>query len=183
MNDRVAEARYAAKLAKAKEAYNRILWNGRYYKLDQCGKCSPWLQADALLGPYLALRSGLGDLLPRERIVSHLKAIYELNFKGYCEGKLGPALVGRPAGQTAEEGMQIGEVLVGSAWVCTAMMRTYGLHAEAGEMANTLHRLLHVESGLQFMTPAAWNSRREYRAPLNMRPLAIWFLSDGTAGR
>ena len=77
--------------------------------------------------------------------------------------------------------MQVDEVLVGAAWSCIGLMLRYGLQDEAEEMAETMHRVHYDESGLQFRTPAAWRSDRGYRAPLNLRPMAVGFLIDETA--
>ena len=65
---------------------------------------------------------------------------------------------------------------MGSAWAYTGMLDYYGLQQKAGEVAGVMVQTLYHDSGLQFRSPAAWDGKRRFRAPLNMRPLASWFL-------
>ncbi|MFO8042043.1 MAG: GH116 family glycosyl hydrolase, partial [Alkalispirochaeta sp.] len=140
---------------------------------------------DALIGFYLADLAGfphLSDEIGRERIASHLRAVVRYNHQQYHQGTVGPLLVAAPdrtqyQGDGGDE-LQVNEVLVGSAWIAVAMLEHYGMHGEAQQMSDALTATLHGNGGraLQFRTPAALDGTGRFRAPLNMRPLSIWFL-------
>ncbi|MDZ7792811.1 MAG: GH116 family glycosyl hydrolase [Spirochaetia bacterium] len=171
--------KYRRLLRLATAAFQRELWNGAYFNSCSQGKYKEALQTDALFGPYLAELAGL-HVLPTDRIRSHLLAVYRHNYCGYEKGRVGPLLVSNPSGEEyvrdGGEDLQLGEVIVGSAWAYTGMLDFYGLPREAGKVAGALVHTLYYDSGLQFRSPAAWDGRRRFRAPLNMRPLASWFL-------
>lgn len=170
---------YTDKLAKAQKNID-ILWNGKYYNTTECGKYKNATMADSLFGILLAKKSGLGDLLPTEKIVSHLQCLYQNNVKAYKNGQYGPLLVAEPGKlQYVRDGgdeMQVNEVLVGTAWILASTLKEYGLAEEAKELTMNLRKMLYDISGCQFKTPAAWNNIGQFRAPLNMRPLSIWML-------
>lgn len=170
---------YKVKLAKAQKTIE-TLWNGKYYKTNDLGKYSEATMTDSLFGVYMAKKAGLGDLLPIEKVQSHLKSIYENNLMAYAEGKYGPLLVAEPDRQHYDqdggEELQVNEVIVGSAWMFAAMLYEYNLIQEADYLANNLRDMIYKGTGLQFRTPAAWDNEGKYRAPLNMRPLAIWMI-------
>lgn len=162
---------------RAAVSIERHFWNGTYYCNATSGERADWVFCDGLLGVLLAKVAGLGDLLPVDHVRSHLRTVYQCNFHGMDDGRWGPSLQAPPTGWADEEGgVQIDEVLVGSAWSCAALMLRVGLQQEGEAIANALRRVLFEESGLQFRTPAAWTRCREYRAPLNLRPLAIGYL-------
>jgi non-lysosomal glucosylceramidase len=159
---------------------------------EDWGKYRKAIQSDALFGQYLAdlagLRENSDDMLPLSQIRSHLLAVYAYNFRGCKNGRVGPLLVSNPFLQNytrdGGEDLQLGEVIVGSAWAYAAMLDYYGLTREAEEVEAALVRTLYERSGLQFRTPAAWDGEGRFRAPLNMRPLASWFLHlNKIAGR
>jgi non-lysosomal glucosylceramidase len=172
-------AHYQDKLAKAQKTIE-TLWNGKYYKTNDLGKYRNATMTDSLFGVFLAKKAGLGDLIPREHVISHLMCIYENNLMAYEGGKYGPLLVAEPGrlqyDQDGGEELQVNEVLVGSAWTFTAMLYEYGLDKEGEFLANNLRNMIYQGTGLQFRTPAAWDNKGQYRAPMNMRPLAIWML-------
>lgn len=186
-------ARLAARLGEAADAERfenlrqtaaatmETLWNGEYYLTNSHGKYGRAVMADALFGLFYADLMGLPDLLPAQRIRSHLEAVFRYGFRNYAEGKAGPLLVSEPDKQRYEKDggheLQVNEVLVGTAWMYVAMLRHYGLRAEADEVAAVMRDMLYGGNGLQFRSPAAWNAGGEYRAPLNMRPLAVWLLA------
>ncbi|MFZ5946282.1 MAG: GH116 family glycosyl hydrolase [Bacillota bacterium] len=170
---------YSEKLAKAQKTL-QTLWNGEYFKTNDLGKYKNASMTDSLLGIFMAKKAGLGDLIPVEQAISHLKSIYENNLMAYARGKFGPLLVAEPGRQHYDrdggEELQVNEVLVGSAWIFTAMLYEYGLTDQAHYLAENLRNMIYKGSGLQFRTPAAWDNHGNYRAPLNMRPLSIWLL-------
>jgi non-lysosomal glucosylceramidase len=171
----------ATVLARGASSFEEKLWNGSFYRTDSQGVYSDSVMIDALIGPFYAGLSGLGSLLPEKHICSHLKCAYEYNLLRYNEGKSGPLLVsdgtGRRFSPDGGEELQINEVLVGSSWLFCAMLRFYGLEKEAAKVAAVLSGIVYRESGLQFRTPAAWDSEGFFRAPLNMRPLAAGLLA------
>lgn len=170
---------YKAKLLKAQYAIE-TLWNGSYYNTNDTGKYNAATMTDALLGIFMARKAGLGDLIPKEHAVSHLKSIYRNNLIAYSDGKFGPLLVAEEGRQRYEgdggEAIQVNEVIVGSAWIYTAMLYEYELHKEADYLAANLSDMIYNGTGIQFRTPAAWDNDGHFRAPLNMRPLAVWML-------
>ncbi|MBN2874181.1 MAG: hypothetical protein JXM71_03725, partial [Spirochaetales bacterium] len=173
-----AAAAYRDKLARAQVSLG-TLWNGEYYRTNDEGKYADAVMTDALLGVFLARKAGLGDLAPVDRVRAHLASVYRYNYRNFADGAVGPLLVAEPGrtryGQDGGEELQVNEVLVGSAWAFVAMLREYGMRAEATELAAVLAKMLYGGTGLQFRSPAAWNADGGFRAALNMRPLAVWF--------
>lgn len=165
------------RLTCACRSFEKHFWTGTYYRSGVTGEFADWVMTDGLFGILLAHIAGHPDLLPADHVLSHLRTVYEQNFLMHDEGKWGPRLLAPPPGKTsAEDAIQVDETLVGSAWSCIGLMYRYGMNKEADEISRSMVRIIYKESGLQFRTPAAWNSRRIFRAPLNMRPLAIWYL-------
>ncbi len=178
--------RYEELLRLGVETCERELWNGSFYATDTEGSYRDCVMSDALIGPYYASLAGLGPLLPLEHIRSHLRKVYEYNFRAYRRGTVGPLLVnnggtGRFRPDGGEE-LQINEVIVGSAWLYTAMLFHFGLKEEGEEVGNALRHTLYEGSGLQFRTPAAFDGEGRFRAPLNMRPLSVCWLLERAAG-
>lgn len=155
------------------------LWNGKYYVTSELGKYKNATMADALFGIMLAKKAGIKDLLPIEKIKSHLLNTYKNNFLNFSNGKYGALLVAEPNIQKYErdggDEMQVNEVIVGSSWILASCLKEFGFYQEAEKLSNTMVDLIN-EYSLQFRTPAAWNSIGQFRAPMNMRPLAIWLL-------
>ncbi|GGH71494.1 hypothetical protein GCM10010978_07500 [Compostibacillus humi] len=170
---------YYNKFLKAQKTMER-LWNGKYYNTNDTGKYSKAVMSDSLFGIFLAKKAGLGDLIPKEKVISHLKSVYVNNVMAYSDGRFGPLLVAEEGRQHFEgdggETIQVNEVIVGSAWIYTAMLYEYGLHKEANMVAISLRNMIYNHTGLQFRTPAAWDSEGRFRAPLNMRPLSVWLM-------
>ncbi|TVR86869.1 MAG: hypothetical protein EA428_13925, partial [Spirochaetaceae bacterium] len=201
-HDLAAECR--GRLEAAQLSLRETLWNGEFYRVCDRGKYADCIMGDGILGLFLAELAGLGDMLgavEESSLRSHLEAVYRYSFLQYCHGEVGPLLIAAPgrtrfAGDGGDE-LQVNEVLVGSAWICVAMMQHYGLPAEAQHMATVLADKLYGGQGphggplgrqhggpaLQFRTPAAIDGEGRFRAPMNMRPLSIWFLDLAGGGR
>jgi uncharacterized protein (DUF608 family) len=179
MGDKPAVDRYSNNLAKAQKAVER-LWNGQYYVTSEEGKYREATMSDALFGILLAHKAGLTGLLPVDKLTSHLHHVYENNVRSYEGGRYGALLVAEPGIHRYErdggDEMQVNEVLTGSAWVLAACLLAFGLPGEGTELAVVLRDFIYSGSGLQFRTPAAWDSRGRYRAPMNMRSLSVWLL-------
>jgi uncharacterized protein (DUF608 family) len=174
-NDSEGHKKYGDLLAKAKENYVNSLWQGEYFQLDTEGQLRDRIVVDALFGPYMASMAGLGELVDPQKVRSHLQKVYEYNFKSYSSGRYGPVLTAQP-GSRSDDQTQSGEVLAGSAWIAAAMMHYYGLSEQAREIAGTISRVIYEDGCLQFRTPAAWNNQRIFRAPMNLRPLAVAYI-------
>jgi len=173
--DTSAAARFCERLKLAQASFDKHFWNGRYYRAATNGEQAEWLLSDALLGLLIADSAGLRDLLPAEKVRSHLTYVAARNWRSFRNGEVGPSLLAPPEGPIPSGGVQIGEVLVGSARSTAALMRRYGLDAEADGIDDALNHTLYEVSGLQFRTPAAWNAEGNFRAPNNLRPLASWY--------
>lgn len=170
---------YNDKLVKSQKTTN-LLWNGKYYNTNELGKYKNATMTDSLLGILLAKKAGINNLLPEEKIKSHILSIYQNNVKAYADGKYGALLVAEPGKCKYEKDggdeLQVNEVLVGSNWILVDMLLEFGFHEEAKELSNNIRNLIYDNTGLQFRTPAAWDNDGHYRAPLNMRPLSIWMI-------
>lgn len=172
-----------ARLERRRRAATDVLdglWEGRYFRAASEGKYADALMPDSLLGLFYADVCGAGAPVSRERVAGHLRTAYAFAHEGYRGGAVGPLLVAeeRPRRFDRDGGqeLQVNEVLLGSAWMFAAMLAYYGLPAEARAVAGSLRDVLHGGTGLQFRTPAAVDGDGRYRAPLNMRPLAAWWL-------
>lgn len=178
---------YSRKLSSGTEVFEKLLWTGAFYRTDSEGRYRETVMSDALLGPYYAALSGLGELLPVERVRSHLSTAFEYNAARYAGGRHGALLVSDGRGERftpdGGEELQINEVIVGSAWALCAMMEWYGLRDTAGRLGESLRRTLYEDSGLQFRTPAAFDADGAFRAPMNMRPLSVWLLTMNQSRR
>lgn len=156
------------------------LWTGEHYSACSEGKYTAALMPDSLFGVFYAELAGGVPVLPRERIVRHLRAAYRIAYREYHSGRVGPLLIAEPGlprySQDGGEELQVNEVIIGSAWMFVAMLRWYGLTEEASAVATSLSDVLYGASGLQYRTPAAVDGDGFFRAPLNLRPLAVWWL-------
>jgi len=87
VGDEAAAARFHAIFEKGRENLQKLCWNGEYFeqKLDDYrerkGEVGPGCMSDQLIGQWWAHQLGLGYLLPRERILSSLRAIFRYNWK------------------------------------------------------------------------------------------------------
>jgi non-lysosomal glucosylceramidase len=158
------------------------LWNGEFFRAASEGKYTEAVMPDSVMGLYYADMCGAASIVPRDRIARHLRSAYEICHRGYADGQFGPLLIGererRTYSRDGGEELQVNEVLVGSGWLFAAMLRHYGLAAEADDVATSLRDVLYGGTGLQFRTPAAVDRHGRFRAPLNMRPLAAWWLAE-----
>lgn len=186
---RIAEEAADSDTAKAwqrratagRQAFVAALWAGDRFRVDTDGPVSGALFLEQLFGPFLAKRWGLGDLIDPDLARTALTTLYRDAFER-AGGGVGPILLsGADNAATAavadhgDPDVQIGEVLVGIAYSFAAQLRCWGLAAEADRVRAAMFEVLHRDRGLFFRTPAAISlGGRVYRAPLNLRPLAIW---------
>jgi non-lysosomal glucosylceramidase len=171
---------YERRLAAATRVLDG-LWTGEFFRAASEGKYTAAVMPDSVMGLFYAELSGAPVPVERSRIAAHLRSAYEICHRGYADGRVGPLLIGerelRHYGRDGGEELQVNEVLLGSGWLFAAMLRRYGLPAEADDVAGSLCEVLYGGSGLQFRTPAAVDRDGHFRAPLNMRPLAAWWLA------
>jgi len=176
-------------LRNAKANLDKQLWYEKrgYYRIDTAGKFSTAIMADGLNGQRFCECYGLEDILPRERMVSHLKKVYQMcvvplaDFNGDGIGDCG-ALNGKN-----EDGTNIGidqsdEVWSGSTYFLSATMYKMGLKEEALKTAYGVYYITykHEASAYWFNTPEAWKNHGLEPRPKNpeqyQRPRAVWEL-------
>lgn len=171
---------YDLRLRSAREVLD-TLWNGRFFRAASEGKYTDACMPDSTIGLFYAELCGAKHGVPEERVASHLRHAFEVAHRGHANGRVGPLLIASESVARHErdggEELQVNEVIVGSAWMFAAMLMHCGLRAEAVDVASTLRDTLYGGTGLQFRTPAALDGRGAFRAPLNMRPLAAWWLA------
>ncbi len=157
------------------------LWNGEFFRAASEGKYTEAVMPDSVWGLYYADMCGASTCIDQDRLRRHLRAAYEICHDEYDGGRVGPLLIGERGlaryGQDGGEELQVNEVIIGSAWMFAAMLRHYGLPDEANDVATSLRDALYGRTGLQFRTPAAIDRAGRFRAPLNLRPLAAWWLA------
>lgn len=163
-------------LEKAYKGFEEHLWTGEYYRACTEGSYENCIMADSLMWLMYLNMAGLEHQVPIENIKKHLDAAYRYSYKKH--GYHGPLLICEPERGSfppdgGDIGLQVNEVLLGSAWTSVALMEHYDLKEEAREIARDMADYQYKKSGLHFRSPAAWDSLDRFRAPLNMRPLAI----------
>ncbi|GAB4149933.1 MAG: GH116 family glycosyl hydrolase [Sphingomonadales bacterium] len=179
--------RWTEMLTRGRQAFDDKLWAGDHYRVDTDGPMGDALFLEQLFGPFLARRYGLGDLLPPQRARAALLTLFQRSFIEAGAGKGPVLLIGASNAGLAEAAkhgdntVQIGEVIVGTAMSFAAQLRCWGLAQQADQVRQALYHELYEVRGLFFRTPAAFETGRNvYRAPLNLRPLAIWLDSRWT---
>ncbi|TVS05015.1 MAG: hypothetical protein EA407_02945 [Rhodobacteraceae bacterium] len=183
---RDADAQRFAELVEHAKQAMAGLWcrKGGFFRTASEGKYRNATQSDALLGPLYARLAGLGDLIDPSRARQHLRATFARNFDTDAQRAVGPLLVADPAiiryAQDGGEELQVNEVIVGSAHIFATCLKVWGLEAEYRAMREAITRH-EARAGLQFRTPAAWDAEGQFRAPLNMRPMAIWASAIATS--
>jgi non-lysosomal glucosylceramidase len=86
MRDRKAEARYSELLDRARETFERKLWNGSYYRLyndegGERGDLDEGCLVDQLIGQWATDMIGAGPIVRRERVRKALRRIMKLCFR------------------------------------------------------------------------------------------------------
>lgn len=176
-DDKKAEF-YKERLEKAQESIQK-LWSGKYFTTDEHGKYRNATMSDSVFGLLPAGKAGIKNMLPEEHVRSHLLSAYENNFTSFADGTYGTLLVAEPSVQKYEKDggdeMQVNEVLVGSSWVLAACLMEFGLEEESRKLAAAMRDSM-KRYALYYRTPEAWTGDGQFRAPMNMRPLAVWML-------
>lgn len=178
-----AARRWEGWFERGQVAFDVRLWRGDHYAYDDGGgPSSDSVMADQLAGQWYADATGLGDLIPKERVEATLRTIHRLNVCGFAEGTMGAVNGMRPDGTIDTSSEQSNEVWVGTTYALAAFMLGRGLTQEGWETARGAAAVTY-ERGLWFRTPEAYDRDGNFRASLYLRPLAIWAIEEALERR
>ncbi len=176
-----ATGRWAGWFERGQVAFDRRLWRGDHFAYDGGdGPSSDSIMADQLAGQWYADATGLGDIIPRDRVETALRTIHRMNVCGFGGGRMGAVNGVRPDGRVDESSEQSAEVWVGTTYALAAFMIGRGLIKEGWETARGAAEVTY-ERGLWFRTPEAYDVNGDFRASLYLRPLAIWAIEEALA--
>ncbi|XP_029439064.1 non-lysosomal glucosylceramidase [Rhinatrema bivittatum] len=179
LKDKAVFQKYSTILEKGKKAFEKHLWNGRYYNYDSGDHgYSNSVMSDQCAGQWFLracdLGTGLYEVFPKLQVLSALKAIFELNVRSFASGKMGAVNGMRPNGHIDTSSVQSDEVWVGVVYGLAATMIHEGLVKEGFETAEGCYRTVWERLGMSFQTPEAYREKKIYRSLAYMRPLSIW---------
>ncbi|XP_043543049.1 non-lysosomal glucosylceramidase isoform X3 [Chiloscyllium plagiosum] len=171
--------KYRDILEKGKEAFERILWNGKYYNYDSSKKCyANSVMSDQCAGQWFVRACGLGEgeyeVFPKAHVLSALKTIFDLNVMSFANGTMGAVNGMRPNGTIDTSSVQSDEVWIGVVYGLAATMIQEGLVTEGFKTAEGTYRTVWEQLGMAFQTPEAYCKKNIYRSLAYMRPLSIW---------
>jgi non-lysosomal glucosylceramidase len=87
LDDRKTSRQYRLLFEKGKKRFDELLWNGDYYMqnyekvMEKDYQYGQGCLSDQLLGQWLAMVSGLGRFLPKDRVTKALDSVFQHNFK------------------------------------------------------------------------------------------------------
>ncbi|XP_068244667.1 non-lysosomal glucosylceramidase [Palaemon carinicauda] len=176
LKDEVEEKKFAEALAKARVTLQEKLWNGKYYRFDNCtAPHSHSSMADQLVGHWYLSLSGAGvEVFRRDCVKSVLEHLYEFNVLRFNNGEMGAVNGMNPDGSIDRYTMQSEEMWVGVTYALAATMIFEGMVNEGFKTAEGVYRTVYEKIGQGFETPEALYGERKYRAIGYMRPLSIW---------
>jgi non-lysosomal glucosylceramidase len=178
-----AAGRWEGWFERGQVAFDVRLWRGDHYAYDDGGgPSSDSVMADQLAGQWYADATGLGDLIPRDRVETALRTIHRLNVCGFGGGLMGAVNGMHPDGSVDTSSEQSKEVWVGTTYALAAFMLGRGLTKEGWETARGAATVTYGR-GLWFRTPEAYDRDGNYRASLYLRPLAIWAIEEALERR
>jgi non-lysosomal glucosylceramidase len=177
-------------LVKARKNLDEKLWHakGGYYKIDTESKFPTAIMADGLNGQRYCECYGLEDILPKEKLVSHLKQVFARNvvplkdFNGDGVGDCGAINGIREDGGYIGSQEQAEEIWTGSSYYLSASMYHAGLKEEALKTAFGVYYITYEEetTAYWFNTPEAWRDGGIHPRPTHpeqyQRPRAVWEL-------
>jgi non-lysosomal glucosylceramidase len=143
--------------------------------------------SDGLNGQLYCEKYGLADILPKEKMTSHLKQVYERcvkpmrDYNGDGIGDIG-AINGLKEDNTFIGTMQSDEVWSGVSYFLSALMYHAGLKEEALKTAFGVYYITYEEESTAFWfnTPESWRvptmKTRPARPEQYQRPRAVWEL-------
>ncbi|KAG7158309.1 Non-lysosomal glucosylceramidase-like [Homarus americanus] len=176
LKDETEETKFAEALTKAKITLQEKLWNGKYYKFDNCdAPHSNSIMSDQLVGHWYLSLSNIGvEVFRRDCVKSVLELLYEYNVLQFNNGEMGAVNGMNPDGSIDRYTMQSEEMWVGVTYGLAATMIFEGMVEEGFKTAEGVYRTVYEKIGLGFETPEALYGEHKYRAIGYMRPLSIW---------
>ena len=179
--DAEAARRWVGWFERGQVAFDRRLWRGDHYAYDDGGGASSdSIMADQLAGQWYADATGLGDLLPADRVEAALRTIHRMNVRGFAGGRMGAVNGMRPDGTVDASSEQSAEVWVGTTYALAAFMLGRGL-TERGLGHGPRHGRRHVRAGP--VVPHAGGLRRRGELPSEPVRSAVGDLGHrGSAG-
>uniref|UniRef100_A0A671NVX0 Non-lysosomal glucosylceramidase n=1 Tax=Sinocyclocheilus anshuiensis TaxID=1608454 RepID=A0A671NVX0_9TELE len=171
--------RYRDILERGRAAFDKLLWNGKYYNYDSSGQSlSNSVMSDQCAGQWFLRASGLGEddyqAFPKEKICSALKSVFDLNVMSFAGGQMGAVNGMRPEGVPDRSSVQSDEVWVGVVYGLAATMIHEGMIEEGMHTTEGCYRAVWERMGMAFQTPEAYCEKGIYRSLAYMRPLSIW---------
>ncbi|KAM9717106.1 LOW QUALITY PROTEIN: non-lysosomal glucosylceramidase [Menidia menidia] len=170
---------YRDTLERGRAAFDRLLWNGKYYNYDSSGRqLSNSVMSDQCAGHWFLRASGLGEgdyqAFPRDKVRSALRCVFDLNVMSFAGGKMGAVNGMRPEGVPDRSSVQSDEVWTGVVYGLAATMIHEGMREEGLRTAEGCYRTVWERLGMSFQTPEAYCQRSIYRSLAYMRPLSVW---------
>jgi len=170
-----AQRDFSSWLEQSRANFDRLLWNGEYYRID-AESGTPVVMADQLCGDFYARLLGLPAVVADERAQSSLRAVKEACFEGFQGGRLGVANGLRRDGTPLDpNGTHPLEVWTGINFGLAAYYRLMGDTATALAITGAVVEQVYT-GGLQFRTPEAITGVNTFRACHYLRAMAIWAL-------
>lgn len=90
--DEAAASRFRGVFEKGQQKLIELCWNGEYFQQHlpgyekRPGEVGPGCMADQLIGQWWAHQLGLGYILPRDKVVAALRAVFKYNFMSDLTG-------------------------------------------------------------------------------------------------
>uniref|UniRef100_A0A3P8XGU8 Non-lysosomal glucosylceramidase n=1 Tax=Esox lucius TaxID=8010 RepID=A0A3P8XGU8_ESOLU len=179
VDNQAAFQRYRDILDRGSAAFDKLLWNGKYYNYDSSGReLSNSVMSDQCAGQWFLRASGLGNgefqAFPKEKICRALKSVFDLNVMSFAGGQMGAVNGMRPEGVPDRSSVQSDEVWIGVVYGLAATMIHEGMFEEGLRTAEGCYRTVWERLGMSFQTPEAYCEKGIYRSLAYMRPLSIW---------
>lgn len=132
LGDEAYHEEIGAVRVRAHDAFERLLWNGSYYRLyndPAKERSSETSLTNALCGQWFAYAAGLGELVPRERVLSVIETVLRLNDAATAYGAVNGV---RPDGTIDDSFAGHSAVItIGEVWNFCAMAASAGKKDEA----------------------------------------------------
>ncbi|XP_028416084.1 non-lysosomal glucosylceramidase-like [Dendronephthya gigantea] len=167
-------------LQRGKKAYERKLWNGRYYNYEfSKRRYHNSIMADQMAGQWYLKACEIGQhpndrVFPKAHVISALTTVFEYNVLRFHNGRLGAVNGMRPDGKVDTSSVQAEEVWTGITYAVAASMIQEGLVEEGFRTACGVYRSCYERFGMSFQTPEAYTGNGRFRSLGYMRPLSIW---------
>ncbi|XP_077400919.1 non-lysosomal glucosylceramidase [Vanacampus margaritifer] len=166
-------------LDRGSVAFEKLLWNGKYYNYDSSGRdLSNSIMSDQCAGQWFLRASGFGEedfqVFPKANIRAALQSVFDLNVMSFSGGQMGAVNGMRPEGVADRSSVQSDEVWIGVVYGLAATMIHEGMFVEGMRTAEGCYRTVWERLGMAFQTPEAYCEKGIYRSLAYMRPLSIW---------